>query len=404
MNLRFGLALALTASSLQACVRESGPVSVEARIAEAFCDRRIVLLGELPSHGEARGFDAKARIVELLVDECGFDAVLFEAPIYDFLGLHEAMSEGQAVPAQLDRAIGGVWLTRELSDWRDWLFEQAAEGRLTLGGLDDQVSASSDYARATLPDLVTLSVLEQDAPECRLAVARNLNWRYDAEQQFDEEERLRLQRCARAAADRAAGEHGRDVEPTEQVMLENLASLYDRQANPGGPDRDEVMYRNLRWHGDRMPESRLVIWTATVHAARSQGDRETWPLGTWLSEEWGDRLASVGFTAFTGQSSMAGGPIQQLSEAPEGSLEALVTSVDSTRVYLSAATLGEIGVVPSRLFGMFTSADWSVFFDGVLVIREEMAPAFEPRPRANVSPDSLASLRAVRGKSPQPGR
>ena len=50
-----------------------------ARVAAAVCSKRIVLLGELPEHGEARGFGVKARVVQRLVASCGFRAVLFEA-------------------------------------------------------------------------------------------------------------------------------------------------------------------------------------------------------------------------------------------------------------------------------------------------------------------------------------
>src|SRR5689334_4530094 len=46
------------------------------RVAADVCDRRVVLLGELPEHGEARGFAVKARVVERLVTRCGFRAVL----------------------------------------------------------------------------------------------------------------------------------------------------------------------------------------------------------------------------------------------------------------------------------------------------------------------------------------
>ena len=369
----FGLLVGPTKSGAQ----QTGTPPIEEQVAEAVCDKKIVVLGELPSHGESQGFQAKARIVERLVKQCGFDAVLFEAPIYDFLGLEEAVAENRAVLAQLNGAIGGFWVTRDLSAWRVWLFDQATDAQLLLGGLDDQVSATSDYARATLPDLVARSVPARSASECRQAVERNLNWRYGAEQQFDEAERISLQRCARVAADGLAGRSEPNVEAVERVMIENLASLYDRQRNVAARDRDEVMYRNLRWHADRMPAaSKFVVWTATVHAARQQGERESKPLGTWLSEQWGDRLAVVGFSAFAGQSSMAGRPIQPLPAAPPGSLEALTTNADTDWIYLNASALREIGVVPSRLFGTFTSADWSVLFDGVLVIREETAPVF----------------------------
>ena len=374
--------LGLLVSPSQVWAQRADSRSVEARVVEAVCDKQVVLLGELPSHGEARGFQAKARIVELLVDRCGFDAVLFEAAIYDFLGFHEALAAGRAAPLQLDRAIGGFWWTRELADWRRWLFRQATAGRLVLGGLDDQVSATSHYARATLPGLVAASSPAGSASECRQAVERNLHWRYDdAGQRFDEPERIRLQRCARLAADALAGRAGRGAGTPERVMAENLASFFDRQrGSPGARDRDEVMYRNLLWHRGRMPRgSKLIVWTATVHAARQQGARREKPLGAWLADRWGDRVAVIGFSAFAGQSSRAGTPSQPLPQAPPGSLEALATGADTALAFLDRAALRRIGSAPSRLFGSFTSADWSALFDGVVVVREEVAPTFEER-------------------------
>jgi hypothetical protein len=66
-----------------------------------------------------------------------------------------------------------------------------------------------------------------------------------------------------------------------------------------------------------------------------------------------------------------------LPQAPPGSLEALATERDTAWFYVDTASLRALGTAPSRLFGRFTSADWSNYFDGVLVIRQEVAPAFE---------------------------
>ena len=365
----------------QALAQRPGSPSVEARVAEAVCDKQVVVLGELPSHGEARGFQAKARIVELLVDRCGFDALLFEAPVYEFVGFREAVAQGRAVPRQLDRAVGRIWWTRELAGWRRWLFQRATAGGLVLGGLDDQVSgATSDHARAALPGLVAAWSPAGSASECRQAVERHVHWRYDeAGQRFDEPERIRLQRCARAAADSLASRAGRGAGAPERVMAENLAGYFDRErGSPGARDRDEAMYRNLLWHRGRMPRgSKLIVWTATVHAARQQGNLRQKPLGAWLAEQWGDRLAVIGFSAFSGRSSMAGMPSRPLPEAPPGSLEALATGAGADPAFLDPSALRRMGSAPSRLFGGFTSADWSTRFDGVVVFREEVPPVFE---------------------------
>jgi erythromycin esterase-like protein len=360
--------------------RQADLDAVVAGVADAVCGSQVVLLGELPSHGEARAFEAKAKIVQRLIDRCGFDAVLFEAPVYDFVGFQEGGEQHRGVAAQLDRAIGRFWWTRELTDWRQWLFRQATERGLVLGGLDDQVSVTSDYARATLPGLVAASSPAQSASACEQAVARHLYWRYDADTPFDEPEQLRLQRCVREAADAVAVRAADNRGTPERAMLENLANYVDRQRrSPAALDRDEAMVRNALWHIERMPaESKVIIWTATVHASRTQGRLPQQPLGARLAARFGPGLASVGFTAFTGWSSMAGRPRTPLPEAPPGSLEARATEGGVPWVFLDASALRRIGRVPSRLLGSFTEADWSTYFDGVVVIREEVAPSFDP--------------------------
>lgn len=353
--------------------------AVAARVADAVCGKQVVILGELPSHGEALAFQAKAEIVQRLVDQCGFEALLFEAPMYDFVGFQEGLEQQTAVASQLDRAIGRFWWTRELTDWRRWVFRRATEGGLVLGGLDDQVSVTSDYARATLPGLVAASSRPQNAAECEEAVARHLFWRYDAGQPFDEPEKIRLQQCVREAADaliRAQGNRG----TPEQAMLESFAGYVDRQRSTPAPlDRDEGMHRNALWHIGRMPAgSKVIIWTSTVHAARTKGGLPQQPLGARLAAQWEGGLAAVGFTAYAGWSSMAGQPSRPLPEAPPRSLEARATEGNVPWAFLNASALRSIGHAPSRLFGSFTAADWSTYFDGVVVIREEVAPVFDP--------------------------
>ena len=71
------------------------------------CDKRIALLGELPSHGEARAFAGKAAIVRALVDRCGYSALLFEAPIYEFVALEQ-------IEVRLARIVYGPWQDLDL--------------------------------------------------------------------------------------------------------------------------------------------------------------------------------------------------------------------------------------------------------------------------------------------------
>jgi erythromycin esterase-like protein len=367
-------AFTLPPTATRSRMQDGIPPAVVANVVDAVCKKQIVLLGELPSHGEAHAFDAKARIADALVARCGFSALLFEAGVYDFVGLARAVEAGSATPDQLDGAIGRFWWTRELAAWRVRLFEAASRRRLVIGGLDDQVSITADYAKATLPALIATHAPRAIRTTCAQAVSMHVNWAYDAKTPFDQQEQLRLRDCAHAAA--GAANANRSLEPADRVMLESFARYADRQRSSAAMGRDESMYRNLIWYVEQLPaNSRVVIWTATVHAARQRGDLAEIPLGARIVERWGDRAGAVGFTAYSGQTSRAGRTVSPIPDAPPGSLEAMATAASA---WLDSHRLKRIGPVASRLLGRFVTATWSDYFDGVVVIRREVAPTFDP--------------------------
>jgi erythromycin esterase-like protein len=368
--------VALLPVGTAARAQERTAQSIVDGVVNAVCQKQIVLLGELPTHGEAHTFDAKSKIADRLIAQCGFTAVLFEAAIYDFIGLERAAETRTATPVQLDNAIGRFWWTRELTPWRRALFEAATRQRVVVGGLDDQVSITSHYAEAALPRLIAAASSESTATECRQTVSRNVGWTYDAKNPFDEREQLRLQQCARNAADAAAA--NRSLDAADRVMLESFARYADRQRLGVTSGRDESMYRNLVWYLERLPaNSRVVIWTATVHAARQRGSLSEVPLGARVVERWGDRVGTVGFTAYAGYTSRAGRPASPIPDAPPESLEATATS-ESAWALLDSEKLRAIGRVSSRLLGKFVPETWSDYFDAVVVIRQEVAPTFDP--------------------------
>ena len=372
----FIASVALLPVSPVARAQERTAQSIVDGVVNAVCQKQIVLLGELPTHGEAQTFDVKAKIADRLIAQCGFKAILFEAAIYDFIGLERAAETRTARPEQLDNAIGRFWWTRELTPWRRALFEAATRQRVVVGGLDDQVSITSHYAEAVLPRLIAAASSESTATECRQTVSRNVGWTYDAKNPFDEREQLKLQQCARNAADAAAA--NRSFDAADRVMLESFARYADRQRLGVTSGRDESMYRNLVWYLERLPaNSRVVIWTATVHAARQRGSLSEVPLGARVVERWGDRVGTVGFTAYAGYTSRAGRPASPITDAPPESLEATATS-QSAWALLDSEKLRAIGRVPSRLLGKFVSETWSDYFDAVVVIRQEVAPTFDP--------------------------
>lgn len=340
-------------------------------VVASLCGKRVVALGELASHGEARAFQFKAELARGLVEQCGFDAVLFEAPIYDFFGFSAGVEAGSPDQRQLDNAIGRFWWTRELTEWRRWLMQAAGQRRLYVGGLDDQVSVTSEYAVQVLPELVNLAIEGPEGGRCKQAVRRNLSWDYAGGQAYDNKERLLLAECTRTALDA-----GHAATPQERRMLFSLTSYYERSvASLPSTERDVVMYQNLTWHLGRLkPTARVVVWTANVHAARTMVEGRVPPMGSMLARHFGADYAAIGGTALKGRSRMAGGEVTTLRPAPGNSLEAQGLAGVDEIAYLNSVQLREIGAVPSRLMGEFAAADWTNYFDGVFVVQDEQAP------------------------------
>jgi len=349
---------------------------VVTQLVKASCDKNVVLLGELPSHGEARAFQLKAQTVQQLVDQCDFKAVYFEAPVYDFWRLQSALDDQQAQVGLLENAIGGFWHNQELAEWRFWLLDQAQNHGLVLRGLDDQVSRSSYYARNVLPQLASNTAVNGE--HCSVIIERNLFWKYNEQQPFDQDEQGRLLQCAQTALDRQGSSASEKVPHADQLMV-NLTNLYARQLNhETAADRDAMMWQNFQWQQQLLePGSKAIIWTSTVHAAKRQGPLPTVPLGQWIHEQTNDSVMAVGFTAFSGQSSMAGMPATTFTEAPNGSLEHVITDHRASAYWLlNQQQLSAKGMAASRLFGPFKDLEWHHFFDYVVVIREEVAPIF----------------------------
>ena len=341
----------------------------------ALCDKRIALLGELPSHGEARGFAGKAVVARALVERCGFDAVLFESGIYEFVALEPAFAQHKATARQLDDAIGKLWWASELSGFRAWLLTQGNKGSLRVGGIDDQVSATSTLSREGLPALVAKYVPDADARGCLATVGRHLAWSYDDKHAFDDAAKRALGRCAGTAAGSAVsapGDDGHLLANFDALMLRDIGAM-------AAVDRDAAMQRNLLWHLRRLPaDSKVVVWTANVHAAKRSGGLQAKPMGAWLAESHGDALGSLAFTALAGRSSLAGREPKDLPKLGPDSLEAKLLGPGRDEAFAAAPALRDLGMLESRLYGTPDRREWATSFDGVVVYRTEKPASFSP--------------------------
>ena len=336
------------------------------------CNKSVVMLGEEDHHGGGRTAEIKADLVRRLIDRCGFDAVYFESSLYEFVDLDRRLSAATSAPEQLADAIGGLWNRSVAIDpLVSYLYARASAGRLHLAGLDPQLgSATSGYEKGALVDEMLQGLDEPRRSTCAADLSRHVNWRYDDEHRFDAAQRDRLLDCFREAGEAAQpGSVASVLAHAASAALPNPSVGMD----PNGRERQMAVL--FRWHRQRSPAtSKVIVWTANVHAARSLAPVSSplQPFGSDLQAEYGARLASIAFTSLGGAYGF-GNPTL-IPPAPPDSLEARAMADETKQLrYLAKAQLADLGEVDAWLlaYGKPRHANWSLLFDGVVVLREE---------------------------------
>jgi erythromycin esterase-like protein len=374
--------LALIAAPAPAFAEPRDP-AMDAAVRD-MCHRHIAMLGEA-SHGDGATFAFKATLIRRLVIECGFNAVLFEASHYDFLELMRRLRAREpATPAMLSSAIGGIWNRyAELTPLVSFLFERAQAGRLTLGGLDDQLgSAGAFFSGGDMPERLTASLPPARRDACRVILRRRLLWQYNDAAPHDAPEVARLQACAAdMAVAISGGARPRERAPQLQ-MVANMQRALEREFQQDTRGRDHSMYLNLRWLDARLgPGAKLIIWANSAHIARDARTSSSFPaggnLGVWVDRFYGRRAFALGFSAQGGawRSVFSRGD-EPIAPAPPGTLEALaMAGTTQEAVYRNHAWLARIGTAPGRpFFYREAPAAWARIFDGMVIFRAERAP------------------------------
>jgi len=361
------------------------PPQDSAAVAEAtaaVCDKQVVLLGEA-AHGNGHSDAFKAAMVARLIEQCGFRAVLFEASLPEFVPIWRTRRAGQPVtPEQVGTAVGGLWrFNREFAPLLPYLAARANEG-LFLGGIDFQLGGlGQSYTNAGMIAELSEGLDPAQVERCRLVVEARMRG------DLDEGQKLQSGQCTAAIARRLAGKRGA-VAAEQRLMLQSLTGFLDSVTSRGpGPyiaARDLAMFRNFQNLRTKLPRgTRLIIWTANVHAAKNAQGADGFAgvdnLGSYVAAAYGPRSYALATTALAGTQRW-GREIRPLAEAPAGWLERIaIRPGDPASVFLDRASLRQSGPVWARLFGLKPArADWSERFDGVVVFAEEHA-AFNTR-------------------------
>jgi erythromycin esterase len=273
---------------------------------------RLVLLGEA-DHQSGSDFLAKTRLVKFLHRELGFDVLAFEAAMYDMTVAWDSLRTGTP-PREAFWLGSGTWAGAvQMQPLVAYLGEHARGKRpLEIAGFDHQHQIASVFYFAD--DLVRFlsergvggPLVSRESPEHGVLQALSqVHYRYGVAPQPD----VSIGRAFLAAVEESLVAVSAMPDERARQWAQIMRSLAChtrfvlRHKDIGSCNRDEQMAKNLLWlANERYPDRKIIVWSATSHAARmaeippSGGSGPS--MGQRIGEAFGSKSYVIGVTSY----------------------------------------------------------------------------------------------------------
>jgi erythromycin esterase-like protein len=341
------------------------------------CGKRIVLLGEANTHGDGHTLVFKVKLIERLVNECHFKAVIFESSVYEFDHLDRLVKTGETITSdQVGTAVGGIWnVDVDVQPLFAFLAGKANRRKVTLGGVSDDIGGlGQTYSNDVLPATLTAHLEGADSANCREDFRQRIYWDF-GDKPYGPDQKQALLGCLGRIHARLS-----PTDATDMAIVDSLERRLQSDQEPLSVARasyEHSMFLNLRQMVDRLPAgSKVVVWAATVHAGKAGATPDIRPMGSYVHETFGDRAFVLGFGALGGHYGLARQSTSlAVPPAPAGSLEITLLGQNKLpSVYIDAEHIKAFGAHPAALFGHeYVDRDWSQVVDGAVIFREETA-------------------------------
>jgi len=368
-------------------------------------DVEIVMLGE-QSHGDATTYETKIKLIKYLHQEMGFDLLAFEGGIYDCHKAWQLILEGTDARTSMAKSLSSVWgtvkefipLSNYIQDTKD------SDSPLQYVGFDNQfyTKHSKEHFIKDLSDVIMMIDSEILNEKAWLHFVSNTELFFNFEiKSFKKND---IGKDLKFLNSLIATINEQDHIDDGDFWVQALKSLHAHYSDVAFDTyyRDVQMADNLIWLKAKYPNRKIICWGATSHFLynseevrfRSQivqllgGNdyKEDDMMGTYIKDKFGDRVYTIGFTAYQGTSGLW--RKRRVKTPKKGSLEALIgqSSYDNFLLPLNTQDYRDLSSRPLSYFYMKTPIDRVM--DAVIFNRNMRFPKLDRNFYKTINPEN----------------
>ncbi|WP_082026500.1 erythromycin esterase family protein [Flammeovirga sp. OC4] len=242
---------------------------------EMIGDDRVVFVGEAV-HYLGNHVEMNARLAQFLIQEMGFDYILFESGFYDVEKAQENIDKGNDAYGELSSSVFEFWsATVEFQNLR----KDIEKYHVRVGGFDypsrmigeDIYYDLKEYLSKEVEEELLLDWFDAYSIVSRWELPRSLTAYYKAypilrEAIFNKKVHTSKQRKQQSFWLRVLDSQHEFVQFIE--MYPNVNSITEKEwkAKHAQP-RDDTMAKNALWHIEQNPDSKFILWGASGHVS-----------------------------------------------------------------------------------------------------------------------------------------
>ena len=374
------------------------------QIKQAIGDAEIVMLGE-QSHGEGTTYETKIKLIKYLHQEMGFEILAFESGFYECHKAWKLIEEGHDVRDALGRSIFDLWsVVEEFKPLVYYIEKELKNGTpLMISGFDNQLldKLGTNYFVKDLTSYINsfqeAAVYGEELEELQKIFNHIKN---------GDLKRIKKKEAIATIAFLNKIEvliKAKQVNDLSSFWLQSVKNLksFISDLKLDTDYRDELMSDNLIWLKEKYPNKKIICWGATSHFLYNSSEirmkskamqvlaanyyKDHTMMGDYIKEKYGDKVYTIGFTAYEGDYGLSGG--KAINPPLENSLELLIGNAAADNYFLPLKGLSLEGYLSRPLGNFYMKTDISKVMDGVIFNRKMIRPYFDWDFYAYLNPD-----------------